>query len=217
MKYRLPGVFQTHADTGVNGSLWTLSIEFTCYLYVAILSLTRQLSKITIAILLTAAIISPIIHFEPNSRFLNNNTIDFFRYFAIGMLFYLAKDNIKYNTSYLAMAIISLIASCIYGKYFNELFILSGAYIVFYIALHPQLNLRKLTKHGDFSYGLYIFAFPVQQSIIHFLGKDLVTNLALTLIITIPLAVMSWNLVEKPCLALKNNTTTVKRAQEILH
>jgi peptidoglycan/LPS O-acetylase OafA/YrhL len=61
-------------------------------------------------------------------------------------------------------------------------------------------------ENGDFSYGTYIYAFPIQQLITMFFGGRM--NPYLNMIISIPLiillAFLSWNFVEKPCLIMKN-------------
>ena len=56
----------------------------------------------------------------------------------------------------------------------------------------------------DYSYGIYIYAFPVQQSLVSFWPQmPLVPYLLSTLTITIALAAASWHFVEKPALKLK--------------
>jgi peptidoglycan/LPS O-acetylase OafA/YrhL len=59
-------------------------------------------------------------------------------------------------------------------------------------------------KKADISYGLYIFHYPVQQTLVNFISLDSLTLLAATLVITIPLAWLSWHIIEKKALSLKN-------------
>jgi peptidoglycan/LPS O-acetylase OafA/YrhL len=59
---------------------------------------------------------------------------------------------------------------------------------------------------GDFSYGMYLFAFPVQQTIVHFGGAvlSLPLNIAICFVVTLCCAAISWHLVEHPALQLKS-------------
>ena len=77
-------------------------------------------------------------------------------------------------------------------------------YIIFWLSVN--LPFKNFDKHGDYSYGVYIYSFPIQQLLIT-LGLDkfgLSIYFILSLLLTMPLAMMSWNLIEKPCLQLKH-------------
>ncbi len=56
----------------------------------------------------------------------------------------------------------------------------------------------------DYSYGIYIYAFPVQQTVAHFFPEiGLFSYLVLTAVAIVPLAAISWYVIEKPALRLK--------------
>ena len=68
---------------------------------------------------------------------------------------------------------------------------------------------RKYNKLGDYSYGIYIYAFPTQQTMMHFIPDASVATLAtLAGLITIVLAVFSWHFVEKHALKEKSRIVT---------
>ena len=75
----------------------------------------------------------------------------------------------------------------------------------FYLSFLPGA-LNHFSKYGDFSYGIYIYAYPVQQTLIFFLGPEIGLPLMvfLSFICTLPLAVLSWYVIEKKALAFKN-------------
>jgi peptidoglycan/LPS O-acetylase OafA/YrhL len=81
-----------------------------------------------------------------------------------------------------------------------------GAYILFYLVSLQRSPFKQFGRFGDFSYGLYIYAFPVQQSLAQLAGGNIqpMLNLALALPITLILAALSWHVVEKPALRLKH-------------
>jgi peptidoglycan/LPS O-acetylase OafA/YrhL len=85
-------------------------------------------------------------------------------------------------------------------------YLLALSYSTLVVAALPWPLLTHWGRFGDFSYGMYLFAFPVQQSIVHFAGPNLplAANVALCFAITLVLAVLSWHFVERPALALKS-------------
>lgn len=77
-------------------------------------------------------------------------------------------------------------------------------YIVLYLA-QLKGSINNFSKLGDFSYGIYIYAYPVQQMIINFFG----TNISIykmfiySFLIVLLLSILSWFLVEEKALKLK--------------
>ena len=81
-------------------------------------------------------------------------------------------------------------------------------YMTIWIGLKAWPVLKDAGRYGDFSYGIYLWAWPVQQTVVMLLGKDKPFNVLLssTVIITIAFAFASWNLIEKRALKLKPST-----------
>jgi len=84
-------------------------------------------------------------------------------------------------------------------------------YVILYLALHPGIQLPDMDRWGDFSYGLYIYAFPVQQLIIKYFTTEPVEVLIYTTLVTVPLAMVSWRYIEKPALKLKGRLPLGRR------
>ena len=80
--------------------------------------------------------------------------------------------------------------------------LLPVAVMSFGLAKSPVL--AALTRTGDYSYGVYIYAFPVQQTILY-VNPAISVNwfIAVTSVITLAIAALSWHLVERPALSLK--------------
>jgi peptidoglycan/LPS O-acetylase OafA/YrhL len=78
-------------------------------------------------------------------------------------------------------------------------------FAVLVLAFRTPRALRRIVAPGDVSYGIYVYAFPVQQSVAHMWGSGLgpLTMLAIAFPITYALAFASWRLIERPALALK--------------
>lgn len=103
-----------------------------------------------------------------------------------------------------------LIACCIliyflgnHTPFFIIYFLLIG-YITLYIAYVPAGIMRRYNKFGDYSYGMYIYAFPVQQSVAALIENISVARMVmLSFSVTLVLAIFSWHLIEKPMLAKK--------------
>jgi len=76
---------------------------------------------------------------------------------------------------------------------------------VLLVSLAKLPGASRVRRYGDFSYGVYIYAFPVQQLVVWRFGAQLsnAANLALVLGTTIVLSAASWHWIEKPALKLK--------------
>jgi len=61
---------------------------------------------------------------------------------------------------------------------------------------------RRAGRFGDFSYGMYLYAFPVQQIILAAMPRN-EYPITTCMVLTLPLAVLSWHLVEAPALRWK--------------
>jgi len=83
------------------------------------------------------------------------------------------------------------------------LLILPYACVAFGLGYAPVF--RQITKGNDLSYGIFLYAFPVQQALSATLGPQIGPwgNFIAPLAICIGLAYLSWNLIERPTLGLK--------------
>ena len=77
----------------------------------------------------------------------------------------------------------------------------------YFIGFAKKIPLRV---NNDISYGLYIFAFPIQQALFKLtnFNPSISLQLALTFAITVPLAFLSWQLVERPFINLNRKFGT---------
>jgi peptidoglycan/LPS O-acetylase OafA/YrhL len=208
VNYSLPGVFthNPYPDV-VNGSLWTIPPEITCYLYLCLMMLfrIRFSGYVTAAIGLFAANVAfdimGLLHHTPPHQVLTARYLCLS--FALGNLLYLVRDRIPYRFDIFA-------AATVFGLLMIQTNILVApavlclSYSIVYIGC-SGLKLPVDLK-GDYSYGIYLYGFPVQQAVATLLpsaGQTFLGNMLISLPITCLCAVASWWLIEKRVLELR--------------
>ena len=78
--------------------------------------------------------------------------------------------------------------------------------LVLHLAYLPKGRVRAFNKWGDFSYGVYIWAFPIQQTLAYlFPGMALVALMAVAAVLTVAVAALSWFLIEERALSHKDD------------
>jgi peptidoglycan/LPS O-acetylase OafA/YrhL len=212
VKYKLPGVFEgLPYERAVNGSLWTLPGEVKCYVYLAaagygIAALGRHFGKITpkAGFLGLASLSVGLDIANYFVRFSTSTFLHLFAMFFVGAAFFIWRDKIVVSRSLFASAMFLLLATTLHQPAFQVAYRLLLAYAVLWLALVPGGWIRNFNKAGDYSYGVYIYAFPVQQSLMALTGGLSPTALFFaSFFATLFLAVVSWHTVEKRCLRFK--------------
>lgn len=210
--------------SGINGSMWTLKHEFAAYLLLIPLSFFYFLKYRKLLLLFTfGVLVLAILNIQNNFALVNlvgskwwvlsdneySSAIKYLYYFLAGSLIFLYKDRIYFSPRFILLAILVLIiASKLFFLKYVLLFILP--YMIISISICFSSSFMK--KYGDFSYGLYIYAFPVQQLIAHlFIGNLNVKGyFLLSFLITLAISVLSWKYIEKPILSLKHKFKITK-------
>jgi peptidoglycan/LPS O-acetylase OafA/YrhL len=200
------GVFTDNPYPGcANASLWTIQKEFFCYLLVAgigqfALFKRRWLTLLAALVIYAAyakALLTGVDVEQMDRRYLC--------YFFVGMNFWLWRDKIPYSPLFAAGCLLPLVLGAQFKPFFSILMPVAGGYLVLWLGYGPKVSLFDWTHRMDLSYGTYLYAYPVQQ---HFAMspslREPLANFALTVPCVLALAFLSWNLIEKPFLALKN-------------
>ena len=210
IQYFLPGVFATNLyPNAVNGSLWTIPLEVKWYgilLIGGILGLLKFKWIIFTIMILLATYQFGIYHAETNPE--PNYSRQFGLYFIYGACMHLFRD-LWQNKSIYGLIIIGILSIIFWVAGHQAIalwLVLPFLVIVFGTLSTPVFN--RFGQFGDLSYGVYIYAFPVQQLIIWISqGKfSLPVCLVLTLTCTLLLAFISWHYIEKPALKFKPKT-----------
>ncbi len=210
--YSLPGVFENYTyPNAINGSLWSLPVEFAMYLLLPLLIVIyKKLKILKPGILATALIFLAVDVIKtanyPGLRYVvwGNNLPDWLSlipFFFIGS-FLSFKEFKKYFNLQLATALLvagSLI-SVDYAKSEILLFI-TLPYFILSFALCEKPIFCGWFKKCDFSYGLYLYGFIIQQIMFNALKHYNLSLNVMTIIsvaVTFVFAVLSWYIVEKP-------------------
>ena len=207
----LIGVFENNPFPAiVNGSLWTLPAELASYIAVALLWLfcskqfrspKKAMARFTVALtlmLLTCFYLSKIGILPPKNAYRL-----YFHFFAGASLF-LAAETITLDHVKASLIGFVLLAASIFTDKFYYFYVPLMIYLTMYFAYVPGGILRKFNLVGDYSYGIYIYAFPVQQSLIVLIPDISIFEMIIyASIITMSCAVLSWHLIEKKALSYK--------------
>ena len=208
IEYVLPGVYINNIyKFAVNGSLWSLTYEVAFYIIIILLGRSKILNNKYINLLIFMSSLMLIKFNIGESLHIKNLklSISLFSYFFIGALYYVFKDYVYLN-KYLAYICISiLVLASFLGGFKSEDFLILWSYLVIYIGLLPSIMPDKIKFQGDYSYGIYIYAFPIQQLIIYILGGKMnpIINFGVSLILVFLVSILSWHFVEKKCLSFK--------------
>ena len=203
----LPGVFEgLPNDAIVNAPLWTLKYEAFFYISLAILGLFGWLKtrRFTILALLGFSFYF-FVTFLTNLREIAaiDHLMHFGYAFLIGACFHIFRKFVPVNLS-LALITMGLALLIVYhfGLQTGEfLLIPSAALLGIWIAYVPGGPLRYYNAIGDYSYGVYIWHYPIEQVMRTNLGDVSAMQLYLTsLPIVLPIAIVSWHFVERPSL-----------------
>jgi peptidoglycan/LPS O-acetylase OafA/YrhL len=231
--------FGRRAEPGgaFDGSLWSLEYEMLCYLLVAALAASAVLVRAPRAmVLLTLGLFWIIVedfiraagvHTRPAKHgilgpypgigVLDKQLVIYLTFlFLLGAVAKLYAHRLPMHGGLAALAAVIMAGSLRLGG-FHVVGLPALAYLLLYAAVSLPRWLQPIGRRHDYSYGVYIYAFPVQQVAALTVGLryGLAGNLALSVLGTMVLAVLSWHLVERPALSLKDWTPRIARPRSV--
>lgn len=204
LDYDIPGVFQSNASHAANGSVWTIRYELLMYavlLGVAMCGLFR--SRTIAAIVYSAILIWFMVRPDTITVFGLSDNNDAGRlpsFFALGVLLALFKDVVRIDAKLIAG--LTLIAWLLKdGPAFQ--YALYPAFLLAPIWLMTTPAVKAIRLPGDFSYGVYVYGWPMQQVIATLLpNSGPYVNQIISMPAAVILGALSWYLIEKPAISL---------------
>lgn len=210
INYTLPGVFEANVYPRiVNGSIWSLPVEFAMYLIFAAVSVLARSTGMHRAAVLGLAAVLFIIHYgvgTPEVVFYSF----FIKYIALCGLYFLMGVIIHQWHLMRWASISSMVTVMVLWLSLSRwplLFECSSYVLLPFLVIAFGTSASRLftwLNKFDYSYGIYIYAFPVQQVIsLYFYERGHVFGLFAAMLVTFCLGGLSWHLVEKPALRYK--------------
>ena len=202
----LPGVFTGNPyPRAVNGSLWTIPVEAWCYAGAAVLAASTIMRRRLVFTIMgiIALVVYSLFPINVQSWLPSGGvgTIPGLVFSFLLGAWLLACGRLVPVSLWLAAAVVALL---IVTRMPVLVFYAGIGYVALVLAYHPRLRFRPYLRVGDYSYGTYLIAFPVQQFLVWRFGVAQPLSLfVLALLTTLPLAMISWHSVEKPALAMK--------------
>ena len=211
-QYLLPGVFENLPVTdAVNGSLWTLRAEMLCYIAVPLAAILPR--KIQPTVLLLAALFLIAIGTNTELQVAGANfsvASVYWGFFAMGS--FLASIKFSGRAGFLIASVsIILWAVSSFSKIpaLQVLACMSFAVAVIAVGLMDIPGIRHVAHFGDFSYGMYLVAFPVQQSLLVIMpGQPPLLYVLIVTVISLFLGWGIWHLVEARAMRQKHKLST---------
>lgn len=210
----LPGVFEGARWPAVNGSLWTIKYELTCYAALAAVYLASARHRRAVAALILTigllVMIAGMRSYDPAAResYVEFELASFLRlatpFFVAGLLrAYLTVPRARLIYPATALAVLYAVLLPFGGSMIVAVALLSVMTIG--VGSSSYLRIPALGRVGDLSYGIYLYAYPVSNlatiALLPRWGVASTMGLAATTIVG--LSFLSWTIVEKPTLALK--------------
>ena len=202
----------------LNGSMWTISYEFRCYLLAAVLGLLgfyrrRWMYLAMTVVLLAANFVFLLPAGETIARLMRplnavlgapEETIRLTAAFASGGCLKLFP--VAYRGRYAALAAVALIGALFVPAIAGVALMTLGAYVLFWVAFRATwAPLRTLNAKDDISYGVYLYAWPIGTLLIWYQPHlPMLAHGLLTWIGSMALGFASWHLLEKRFMALKS-------------
>jgi peptidoglycan/LPS O-acetylase OafA/YrhL len=219
VQFLLPGVFETTPFPKiVNQSLWTVPYELECYValtVVALVGLMRMPKLFTVAVVgvmvalmgyndLRGIVLTRV---EPRLLVVC---------FLVGAVFYVHRNKIPSSGRLAALSALLALALLNTKQGLYYLSPIPAAYLTVWLGLRTPAK-TWIVGSGDYSYGIYLYAFPFQQTCAWLFPnlRNWMFNAGFALALSFGFAFISWNLIEKPFLRLRKRITYLPSSRRI--
>lgn len=217
--YYLPGVFEHSViPNAVNGSLWSLPAEFFMYLMTPLLMLILPWRKEAMFAAFTVFAACAAVYIQTSYQGPRpvvyatevRAALSMGAYFSAGAFFAVSERWLPIRADFAVFSLFAYILVIVLPWGANSAYIaavvtpVTIAYLFIAIGKGATQSLQSAGKYGDFSYGMYLYAFPIQQFLhVRLPNVPLVWHILLATLMSVVCAWLSWHLVEKRALLFK--------------
>jgi peptidoglycan/LPS O-acetylase OafA/YrhL len=217
-----PALLLKYTPLWSNGSLWILPFEFACYLIVTLFGMFGALSRRRLILLLWILNSCILVGQLRQDMFPSHSLMlaRIFNNYLAGMVFFLYRDSIRLSRAGFVAAVLALtfcgatMASWCLLPHVSPLL---WGYILLFLCYYPSGRLQSFAYYGDFSYGMFLYAFPAQLILAMYFRPWLhpLTLFLAAWPVAIVCGVLSWFAVERPFLRLKRSSSTAARPASV--
>ena len=200
----LPGLFENNLMCTVNGALWTLKVEEGFYIVLPFIFYAINKTKKPFLILGGLYVLSLlywfVMDFYLNQSLLAKQLPGYLAYFATGIFLFLNFDFVLENKKSLFTLAVLLLIFSNFSDFQIDVFYPAAFGLTLIIVAYNLPFLNNFGKYGDFTYGLYIYHFPIIQLFRHndlFEKYNSILMAFSVILISLFFAVFSWFFVEK--------------------
>jgi len=211
-QWGIDGTLLTSPIPTWNVPLWSLIFEAICYLALGLLAsvVPRRFLTAAAVTFFASLTIGAVLTNDGRSAGFTDNLLALGSFFFAGVVLYLFRQRMP-SSAPIALIAAGVVLLVLALGLFKPLAAFPLAYLLLYLG--AVLPLHKVGARNDLSYGLYVYGFPVQQLVL-LATRGLVENgngqpmpvalfATLSVAATIPFALASWFLIERPALRLK--------------
>ncbi len=197
-----------------NGSIWTLEYEWFCYMIIAALCFMAALTRAKILVPVLTGVFFLLVFTNTVSPGVIGNVVPFLGdsyrltfplVFLLGSTLAMYSKNVPFS-GWMALGSLAIfLASLRWGGY-KLIGVAALVYLVLWLAAALPRRFQWIGQKNDYSYGIYIYGWPVQQ-MLAFFGLEkwgYVPYVAITILGTAALAWLSWHGIEKWAMSIKD-------------
>lgn len=206
----------------ISGSIWTIKYEFLCYLGVALLGLTGLIRRKWFILLMAMAfnVAYAIATYRgsnlhwPKPGTEMNIVLGlllgrpavwpmFGCWYLLGVVAFVFRDQIRFKWYFAVAAMAGLVLARGHATAFVIISPICLAYLFMFFIFGINVGLHNFGKYGDFSYGIYLYGWTVEQILVRFFHLQPIPLFFFASLCAITAGALSWFAVERPFLRLK--------------
>ena len=213
LQFSIKGIFENNPyPNTINGSLWSISYEFTMYILLSTLIFFRKSSKLVALLLFISFVLLFIGYNFYYDRFagiifysmIGKHFFNLGAFFIGGSLLAALKFEKFESKRLLLLGVFTVLLLAVYFDFYNYVKHIVLTLFIILTGLIPIRHIDKFGRIGDMSYGIYIYGFPVQQTLMYFFKFNHIQLLIISVLISILFGYVSWHFIERKMLKFKD-------------